>query len=461
MTTGAGPAFDEAKARAVLYTTMVGMLTTGFPFTILTVALKPIALEYGVSEALAAWTVSAPMLISAAVLPVLGKLGDMYGHRRVFLFGIMGSSLFAGLCIFAWDIWSLIAFRVLSMAIAGATQPAAIALLFRVYPEDRRNQAISWWSMSPPGAAALGLILGGPFVDLLGWRSVFVLQAVSGFAAFYLAWRVLPETESRPARFDHIGNAILIVALSFLLFAVGSIAEEGISAVYKASAAVIGFIGIAIFFVYEARVDEPIVPPFLLRRRNFTAPTVTMFLIQASYLGGLIATPLVLIEHFGFGVSVAAALMLTRTASLTAASPVGGQIAARYGERFGTVLGGFIQACGLLLVGAGVYLMSLPLLMLGLVTQGVGHGFAQPPMTSVLATAVPASLFGTASGVSRLVGQVGAAFGISFFGVMLTYPDDVLSVPAIFAIGGAIAFVAMIPALAMSMRHRQADPPHA
>lgn len=458
--TGEAPAgaFDEPRARLVLYVSMVGMLATGFPFTILTVALKPIALEFGVSEALAAWTVSAPMLISAAALPLLGKLGDMFGHRRMFVWGILGSSVFAGLCILAWDIWSLIGFRILSMLVAGATGPSAMALLFHVYPPDKRTQAVSWWSMSPPGAAALGLILGGPFVDLFGWRSVFVVQTVTGFAALWLALRFLPETPTRPERFDHAGNVMLIVALSFLLFAVGAIGEAGIPLWVKLSATAAGFAGLAAFFAYEAGVRAPIVPPYLLIRRNFVLPVATSFLIQASYLGALIATPLVLIGQFGFSVSVAAALMLTRTASLTVASPVGGQIASRFGERFGAWFGAAIQALGLFVVGAAIYYHMLPLVMLGLVLQGIGHGFALPPLTSIIATAVSPTMFGTASGVSRLVGQVGSAFGISVFGVLLSYPDDMLSLPAIFAIGAVIAVAAIVPAALISMRHRAQGP---
>lgn len=433
---------------------MVGMLATGFPFTILTVALQPIALEFGVSEAMAAWTVSAPMLISAAALPVLGKLGDMFGHRRMFIWGILGSSLFAGLCMVAWDIWSLIGFRILSMVVAGATGPSAMALLFHVYPPEERTQAVSWWSMSPPGAAALGLILGGPFVDLFGWRSVFLVQTATGLAALWLAVRFLPETPTQPQRFDHIGNIMLIIALSFLLFAVGAIGEDAIPGWVKLGATAAGFAGLTVFFAYEAGVRDPIVPPYLLVRRNFMMPVTTSFLVQASYLGALIATPLVLMGEFGFPVSVAAALMLTRTASLTFASPVGGQIAARFGERFGAVLGSAIQAAGLVVVAVAVHQHMLPLVMLGLVLQGIGHGFALPPLTSVIATAVEPTMFGTASGVSRLVGQVGSAFGISVFGVLLTYPDDVLSLPAIFLAGALIAAAAVVPAAAISMRHR-------
>ncbi|MEQ9143002.1 MAG: MFS transporter [Parvibaculaceae bacterium] len=437
----------EVQARRVLYVSLIGMLATGFPFTILTVAIGQMAADFGVTEAFATWTVSAPMLISAVCLPLLGKLGDMYGHRRVFLAGIAGSTVFAGLCFVAWDIWSLIVFRVLSMVLAGATTPSAMALLFHVFEDEERTEAISWWSMGGPGSAALGLILGGPLVDLMGWRSVFLFQIVSGAVAWVFAIRALPETPKRPALFDHLGNLVLIVALLFILFAVGTVSESAVPASAKWGAVAAGCAGLAIFLWYETRISNPIVPLALLRARNFNAPVATSFLLQAAYLGGLVATPLVLIGHFGYSISVAAGMMLLRTASLTVASPVGGKIAARYGERFGALCGTCLQAAGLFLVGAGVYLTSVPVLALGLVLQGVGHGFALPPLTSVIATAVAPALFGTASGVSRLVSQVGSSLGLSFFGALISYPTGNLGLPLIFAIGGALTLTSLVPAV--------------
>lgn len=436
----------RVRSRRVLYVTLIGMLATGFPFTILTVALGQIAEEFNVTEALATWSVSAPMLISAVCLPLLGKLGDMYGHRRLFIFGIAGSTVFAALCFFAWDIWSLIAFRVISMVLAGATTPSAMALLFHVFTDDERTRVIGWWSMGGPGSAALGLILGGPLVDFFGWRSVFMFQIVSGVIAWIIAVRALPETEARPAAFDHLGNFALIVSLLFLLFSVGSISEEGVAAWMKWSALVLGALGLLAFFRFERQVAHPIVPPMLLRARNFNAPVATSFLLQGSYLGGLVATPLVLIGHFGYSVSVAAAMMLVRTASLTIATPMGGALSARYGERFGALAGTALQSIGLLLVGLGVYLFSVPILVAGLVLQGVGHGFAQPPLTSVIATAVPPSLFGTASGVSRLASQIGSSLGLSLFGALLSVPAEDLGLPMIFVIGMAISFLGLVPA---------------
>lgn len=441
-----GPHQEPEASSKIVYVALLGMLATGFGFTILTVALGLIADEFGISKAVAAWTVSVPMLISAVCLPLIGKLGDMHGHRRLFIIGIAGSTIFSALCFVAWDIWSLIVFRVLTMVFAGATTPSAMALIFHSYTAQRRTQAISWWSMGGPGSAAIGLIVGGPLVDFWGWRSVFIFQIVVGVIAFVFALRLLPETPKRKAVFDHLGNATLIIALCFLMFAAGSLSEEGVSSFVRWSSVVLGLTGLVLFYQIERRVADPIAPPSLLKARNFSAPVATSFLIQAAYLGGLIATPMVLVGHFGYSISVAAAMMLLRTMSLTIASPISGQISTHFGERFAAVSGVLIQGAGLMLVGVGVLFTSVGILVAGLVLQGIGHGFALPPLSSIISTAAPASQFGAAAGLSKLVGQIGSSFGLSLFGVLLAYPADQMGLPMIFTIGGVLTLLGVLPA---------------
>lgn len=438
------------NSRSVLWVLLVGMLATGFPFTILAVALKLIAQELMVSEALASWSVSAPMLISAVCMPFLGKLGDLYGHRRIFLIGIVGSTVFALLCFFASNIWWLVALRILSMAFAGATTPSAMALIFHVFDEDKRTQAVSWWAMGGPASAALGLIIGGPLIDALGWRSIFIFQAITGVLAFILALRSLPETGQRTAKFDHQGNILLIISFCMLLFAVGSITDDSIASSLKWISLVLGLAGLVFLYKVESNVSEPIIPPLLLRQRSFIAPVATSFICQAAYLGGFVVTPIVLIELFEFSIALAALFMLARTMSLTIASPIGGRLSVAFGERAVVLLGLLIQAAGLVVVGIGVLNTNIILLAIGLVLQGVGHGFALPPLTSVISYCVPPHLFGTASGVSRLATQIGSSLGLSFFSALLIMDRHDFGLAQIFYLGAAITILALLPAVAIT-----------
>jgi len=154
----------------VLVAALAGVFATSFPITILTISLSSIAAEFNVRETAIAWVISAPILLSAVALPLLGKLGDLRGHRRVFLTGFGASTVTAVATALAWDAPSLIGLRTLSAIVGAATQPAAMAMIFAVYEPGQRVKAMGWWAMMGAAAPAAGLIAGGPLVDLFGWR---------------------------------------------------------------------------------------------------------------------------------------------------------------------------------------------------------------------------------------------------------------------------------------------------
>lgn len=446
---------DMKHAWRVLYVVLLSMLAMGFPFTVLTVAVKLIAVDFGISESRATWAISAPILISAVTMPLLGKLGDLHGHRRLFLVGILGSTIFAGLCFLAWNIWSLIFFRVMSMVLAGASGPASMAMIFHLFKGSERTKAVSWMAVGGSGSAAIGLILGGPLVDLFGWRSVFFFQIITGIIAYLFAVRLLPETERRRAVFDHFGNALLIVSLLLLLTAVGSIGEGTIRPDIWFAMIVLASIGLVMLWRFEQGVSEPVVPPFLFHERNFSLPVAASFISQVAYAGGMIITPILVVSVFGFSVTVAAGFMLIRVLSLTVAAPVAGRLSRHIGEKKVVLIGVVTQAVGLALVGAAASVVNVPFLAFALMVQGVGHAFILPPLTAVISFAIPSTHYGTATGVSRMIFQVGTSFGISLFGVLVSLGEDVISFPQIYAVCGLVSFLAILPATGISMKFRR------
>jgi len=433
----------------VLGAVLAGMFSTSFPFTILAVTLGPIAEEFGSSETTLSWVVTAPMLLSAVAFPLVGKFGDLYGHRRVFLVGFTGATVVAALTAFAWDAWSLIALRTISAVLGSATQPTAMALLFEAYPDTGRVRAMGWWSMTTAGAPALGLILGGPLIDVLGWRVVFVVQAAISLAALALAAVVLPETRRHAVRFDVLGAAALTLGVGGLMASLGGVRELGFSSPWVQGSLVFGVLSLVAFFRIESRVREPLLPPTLLRDRSFSATLATNALNSGAYMGALVIAPLLLYESFGLSITTAALLMALRTASLTLASLLGGALGERMGERFASAFGGAVMAAALGLVAWSAFESSLVGFCFGLAGQGIGHGLSQPSITAATARNAGAGELGVASAVNRLAGQGGAAFGIAALTIAYGGVATPESFGRAFSLGTALAAVSAITALGM------------
>jgi EmrB/QacA subfamily drug resistance transporter len=432
--------------RWVLWAALAGMFATTFPITILTIALPSIAVEFGTRETTMAWVISAPMLFSAIALPLMGKLGDLYGHRRVFLLGFAAATLTAVATAFAWDAPSLIGLRTLAAVVGGATQPASMALIFSVYGARDRIQAMGWWSMTGAAAPALGLVAGGPLVEWLGWRVVFVIQAGFSLAALALAAFVLRETPSRRVRFDLVGALTLATGLSGLMLALGRARDVPLLSPDILGGLLVGVAGIAWFVRVERRTEEPLISLDYFRRTAFSAAILSNAAMGAAYMGAFVLAALVLIHTFELSIAEAAMFMLMRTLTLTLASPLGGRLGARVGVRAAALVGAGTMTLALLVIAFGTLRASLSAVGVGLVLQGLGHGLALPSLTSAVAEAVPDHDLGIASAANRLTAQIGTSFGITALTIAYGGLNTGVGFARAFALGALLAAISLLAA---------------
>ena len=445
---------DRLEARGsyptwVLLASLAGMFVTTFPVTILTVSLRVIARELDASETTVAWVISAPLLLSAISLPLLGKIGDLYGHRRVFIAGSAASTLIAFLTVFAWNAPSLIVLRTLGGMLGAATQPSSMALIWNVYGPLQRTRAMGYWSMTGALAPALGLVVGGPLVDLLGWRVVFVIQGAIAVVALALAVAVLEETPTRNVRFDVAGSGCLALGMTGFMLALGRLRDVGPASPWIIVPTLVGCASLAVFVAIERRTAAPLLPLEYFSLRDFTAPILANGFMGAAYMGAFVLAPLIFLETFGSSVTLASLVMLLRTGALTAASLLGGYLAGRIGGRITSTCGTVVMTLGLALIALGTGERSLLWFGAGLVLQGLGNGIAVPPLNAAVAGAVPIEDVGIASAANRLLSQVGNAFGITI--LTLAYGSGGGATVA-FGVGGVLSVLAVGCALAMEGR---------
>ena len=437
-----------------LIASLAGMFVTTFPVTILTVSLRVIGEELHASETTMAWVISAPLLLSAISLPLLGKVGDLRGHRRVFLAGSIASALIAFLTVFAWNAPSLIVLRTLAGMLGAATQPSSMALIWNVFGPLQRARAMGYWSMTGALAPALGLVVGGPLVDLLGWRVVFVIQGTIAVAALAIAIAVLEETPTRNVRFDVAGSIALAASMTGFMIALGRLRDVGATSPWVWMPALAGCAMLGVFVAIERRTPEPLLPLVYFSLRDFSAPILANGFMGAAYMGAFVLAPLIFLEAFGSSVTLASLVMLLRTGALTAASLLGGYLTARIGARPTAISGTLVMTLGLGLIALGASTPSLFWFGGGLVLQGLGNGIAVPPLNAAVAGAVPMEDVGIASAANRLLSQVGNAFGITI--LTIAYGSAHGGATTAFAVGGVLSVLAVTTALGMEVKPRPA-----
>ena len=432
--------------RWVLLTALTGMFATTFPVTVLAVSLPTIADDFGTSQTLIAWVISAPLLGSAVALPILGKLGDLYGHRRVFLTGFLVSTVVTALTTLAWDPYSLIVLRSLAVVVGAATIPSSMALINGVHAPQERAKAMGWWSLVAAGSPAIGLVIGGPLIDAVGWRPMFGIQAVLSVVPVLAAFLVLRETARRvDVGFDVAGALTLAVGAGGLMFALNQWPERGFDTLVVAALA-LGAAGMASFVWVEARVAFPLLPLPFFRRRNFTASLLAALFSGAAYMGGFILAPLLLQSLFGYSVSATSLIMLLRPASFSATSPVGGAMATRIGERPVALFGTACITAALIGLGFGADTGAVALVVGALVVQGIGNGTSQPTIAATLSNSVDEADLGIAAAAQRMTFQMGSAFGITVLTAVYGGTEQASDFLAAYLVGAGLGVAAFVSA---------------
>jgi len=444
--------------RWVLLVALAGMFATTFPVTVLTLAIPTIADDFGVDEAQLAWLITLPVLCSALALPVLGKLGDLYGHRRMFIAGFAVAVVTTALTATATAPATLIAWRTLTQVAGASTIPSSLALINSVHHGAARARAMGWWSMVSAGAPVVGLTIGAPIIDAVGWQMLFLVQAGLMVVPVVASWLILRETPRRPARFDLAGAALLALGIGPLLVAVDRSREWGLTAAPTLGCLAVAVVGLAAFVRVERRVAAPLVPLSFFGSRAITSSLSGSFLSSASYMGAFFLASLLMVKQFDYSLTSAVPILSIRPALFALASPLGGRLTGRAGTRTAALAGNLTLAGGLVGLAIGSAASSLLVVVLGgFLLQGIGFGLLRPAISTALADGVDEGDLGVASAAERLTGQVGVALGITILATV--YASDVDRFPLAFAVGAAFALAGALASLGLRSGHPHHAPP--
>lgn len=397
---------------AVLVVVLSALFTVGFTITILVVSLGSIAEEFGSSISLLSWSITGPMLAFGVVGPAYGKAGDLWGHKRVFLFGLTGAGVFAALTAVAWDAPSMVIFRILSASAGAATGPATMAYINRLFPPEQRVRPLSYWSFVNAGAPVLGVVAGAPLVEAVGWRVIFIVQAPLCFIGVAIALWLLPDTERlKGVTFDVAGSVTLGAGAAMMLAGVNQGPQWGWQSPATVSLLVLSVLSLTAFIRIERRVEHPLLPLEWLRTRNIALPVLSQTLSNFAYMGGFLLAPQVLDEVLRYDTAKISLVVISRPLTFAIVAPLASLITIRLGERVMGVAGTLCVVASMLAfttVGPGTGLM-LMLFALGL--SGAGIGVSSPAMTSLVANAVDDRDLGVAGAMQQLMTQLGAVFG--------------------------------------------------
>jgi MFS family permease len=356
------------------------------------------------------------LLAGAVSTPVLGRLGDLRGHRRLFFAGLLTAGIFSLLTAAAWNAFSLIAFRTVSQMGASAIVPSTYAILFRTFPPGERVRASSLASGTFAAASVIGVIVGGPLIDSVGWRPIFIVQALVSLGALLPAAIILRPDELGDAdqSVDYVGAVALALATFALTFGINRLGVWGVTPVTVGS---LLFSPLAVWALIciERRARSPLLPLRVLAARNTRIVSSSSFLLGSAWMGSLIVTPLLLQTVFGLSAGMTSLVTVPRAASIVLVSPLAGRLGVRIGERRLLVGSCAALACVMGLMAVGASTKTLAIMVVALSLSGFAFGSGQPGLTSAVGHGVQAEDFGLAASLQQTSNQIGSVVGIGLF----------------------------------------------
>ena len=411
--------------RWVLPTSILGSSLGLIDSSVVNVALPRMQAELDTGFVTSQWIVNGYMLMLASLILFGGSVGDAFGQRRTFIFGLAGFASASVACGLAPNGITLVAFRCLQGAAAAFLIPSSLALIGGAFSGEDRGRAVGTWAAAGALTSALGPPVGGWLVDVVGWRSIFLLNAPIAVVAFVLAVKVRPDQLSlRSAGLDIAGPVLAVLCLGLISY---GLIVAGTGALSSGSLLVLLAVLTGALLVWQqTRSSQQMIPLRLFLDRQFVVANAMTLVLYASLTGSLFLLPFVLIYAYDYSAAEAGAAFLPFSAIMAAGSRHAGAMAQRIGSRAMLVAGSLVTAVGYVVFALCAerpefWLGFFP----GLVVTAIGMTLCVAPLTTTILDSAPDDLGGAASGVNTAVARLGglvavAALGFAFGGASLS-----------------------------------------
>lgn len=414
---------QRSHARLVLYQVSLGLALVAINHRAIQVALPTLTRVFYADLSFIQWVLLVYDLAVIGLVLTLGRIGDLFGRKWIYLSGFLLFALSSALCGAARTSSQLIAFRILQ-GIGGAIILAnGRALVSINSPPSERGKALGFTSTAYHVGYMAGPTLGGFIIDTAGWRWIFFLTIPIGLACAYFAWRVLRERErgKEVVKLDVSGAVYLSLANICFVYALNQWPHLGVGHPVVFSFLVVSLASLALFIRTEQRAETPILSLSLFRNRLFTAANLSLFFITSTQSAISVLLPFYLQNLMGFTPTQMGWLVIGSSVVIIFFAPVAGWLSDRLGSRLLCSAGASLIVVGQFLIGSFTLSSSLFQLILPQLLIGLGWALFNSPNQSAILSAVPRDKVGAASGMTVTTARIGGAIGIALSGAIMTY----------------------------------------
>jgi EmrB/QacA subfamily drug resistance transporter len=388
----------------------LGTLVVPFDSSV-NVAFPFITRGFGLPIQAIQWVVIAYTLTYAALMLVFGRIGDMLGYRRMFLIGCGWSTIAFVCCALAPSFLWLLFARVMQGVGAALALSCGPALATSLYPETQRTRVLGLYTMIFGLGGAFGPILAGQLVQYWDWPAVFWFRAPIALAAFILAWWLPAGEPAKQARFDALGAALLVVAVTALLMALNQLQHLGQTVLWLALLGLLTIAAAAGFIVRQRRTVQPIIDLRYFHDRDFAVVNAAHVLLNIAGFSIMLLVPFYLDRVVGLPVRLVGVVLAAGPAGVMVAAPVAGRLAAWVAPRRLALIGSALLAVAQFAIGSVGTHPVLPALAGVMFMHGFGLGLFQVAYFDIATATIPRQDRGVAGSLVMMTRTIGVVTG--------------------------------------------------
>ncbi|MBE0409342.1 MAG: MFS transporter [Anaerolineales bacterium] len=439
----------------------IGTFMSALDTSIVNTVLPVIRSDFNTDLATIQWVVTIYLLFVSGFLLSIGRLGDLRGHKKIYLFGFMVFVFSSALCGLAASATSLIVFRAVQAFGAAMLAANSPAILTGNFPAIQRGQALGLQATMTYLGLTVAPSFGGWLTDMISWRAVFYINIPVGLTALWLSWRFIPEDGEHRSkeRFDIFGSLLFIFGLLALLLGLNRGHLWGwLSIPILATMTIAAFL-LSMFYSLQKKHESPLVDLSLFFSRIFSGAVVSAFLNYICIFSIMFLLPFYLLQGRELSPTQAGLILTAQPIIMAIVAPISGTLSDRIGTRIPSVLGMMLLSLGLFLISQLDQTSPISSIVLALVVTGFGTGTFISPNNSALMGSAPRHRQGIAAGILATARSLGMVIGVGLFGAIFStllnryqvnYPEQAffIAIQTSFAVSAIIALLgALIAAI--------------
>ncbi|MFF2554979.1 MFS transporter [Nocardia sp. NPDC058058] len=447
---------DEIRVWPVLVPLMLGTLTYGVLGSVVVPALPLLQRDLHTNENGATWLLTAYFLAAAAATAVIGRLGDMFGKRRMLLIVLAVMAAGGLVCAVSNSLGLEIAGRAMQ-GLAGGLFPLAIGIIRDEFPHERVSTGIGAVTATI-GLGSVGILLPGLIMPQLSWHWLFWIPMVFTLITLAATWVLVRESPVRPGgRVNWIDAALMVVGVTAVVLGISEGATWGWSSARTIATIAGGVVVSGIWVVAEASSSNPLITMRLMRVRGVWTTNVVAFLFGAGMYGAFAIYPILaqLPVHagFGYGASIleCGVYFLPMSIASIVISPYAGRLAARIGVKSALIAGTLVTATGFAYMAVRSDHPYDMMISLGL--MGLGFAVAFPTLMTLIVHSVPVENVAETAGMNTVVRMIGGAIGTQVAATLIAGPGDVPNAHGFTAAFATLAVFTVMAAFAAALVH--------